>query len=259
MKHKGIIVGLFVAFSIICFSGCYKDNNCINGNGIYQTELRSPSPFSEVISSGSFDVHIWEGNTYQIEIDAESNLIPLIQTNVSNGKLYIEFAHNTCFSNSGPINITVYMPEINGVELRGSGDVTVNNVPSDNLDISLNGSGKMRVDVYASTITANITGSGNMEVDVDAITVNATVSGSGNIDFYGYCEASTFAISGSGNIYAYAMPQKTCVASVSGSGNISVYAQDLLNARISGSGNIYYKGNPSIIQQITGSGRLIHQ
>lgn len=231
-----VLVLLTAAFS----SSCSKDDLCIRGNGRPSLETRSLPQFYEVVNNGSFEVRILPSNRYEVVIDAESNLIEYIRTSVSGGRLFVETIGNRCIDNTLTMVITVYTPYVDGLELNGSGFISAYDLYLDELQIRLNGSGKIIA-------------------DADALLVKATVSGSGTIDLSGIAPTTELTISGSGRINAYPLTQQRCYATISGSGNLYVKPTDLLDVLITGSGNVYYKGNPAIIQRISGSGRIIRQ
>ncbi len=237
---RGLALLLGVAI-LLSLGSCYKDGICIRGNGNPEIEIRGVGTFDEVINNGSFEVYIIPATYHEVEVDAESNLLPYIRTVVSGNRLFIETSDNRCINNSLNMIVRVYTPYADGIELNGSGSVEADDLYLDNLRLRLNGSGNIDV------------------TNVDALDIEATISGSGVIYLSGIAETTDFSISGSGNIESYSLNQLRCFANISGSGNMYVRASSLLDARISGSGNVYYRGNPDVIQRITGSGRVIKQ
>lgn len=233
------MMALFL-LSVMITGGCIKDLNCIDGNGNPITETRTVSSFHAVVCNGSFEVTVLSGTNYEVVVDAESNIIHYIRTSVAGGRLYIDTDNNHCINNTVPVIITVYAPDVDGLDLNGSGSIWASGLYVDNLFL-------------------NISGSGNIDVNADALHIEATISGSGSIDINGVSETSDLNISGSGNIFAYGLMQDDCQATISGSGNIYVTVNQELDGNISGSGNIYYKGNPTVYQNISGSGRIIKQ
>ena len=240
LKTNKLLLLLFVGITMLLLSSCYKEGTCIRGNGRPEIETRITGTFNEVVNNGSFEVHILPGDRHEVQIDAESNLLPYIRTNVSGRRLFIETATNRCINNTMSIIVTVYTPYVDGIELNGSGYVSVYDLYLDELSIRLNGSG----DIIA---------------DADALNINANITGSGTIELSGITETTNLNISGSGQIKAYSLNQRRCYSTISGSGSMYVRVSDLLDAVISGSGNIYYRGNPNVIQRISGTGRVIRQ
>jgi len=240
-RNIRLSIGLSLIFgSMLLMSGCFKDSICIRGNGSPVVESRGVSSFREIVNNGSFEVRVLPGNTFEVRVDAESNLQEYIRTFVTGNRLIIETEGNRCINNTIPMLITVYAPFVDGIELNGSGYISA-------------------YDLYLDDLYLNLNGSGKIDIDVDALYVRASITGSGMIEITGITETSDFKISGSGNINAYDFTQSECYATISGSGNMYLSVTNLLDAVISGSGNIYYRGNPSLNQRITGSGRIIRQ
>jgi hypothetical protein len=222
---------LFAATSCI-------DDFTIHGNGIAATQERPVTGFDKVKSSGNFDVQITKGNEFKVEINADENIIPYIETNVSENTLLIDIPgwHNV--RNQLPMIVNVTVPTLAGIKQSGSGNITTDYFTCDKMELF-------------------ISGSGSISTMVDANIVDATISGSGWIKITGDANQSNLTISGSGNIDSYNLLVNSCNANISGSGNMQIKAVKSIYAKISGSGNIYYTGNPGIEVNISGSGKVI--
>ena len=237
MKTNSIIIILFIA--IFGLTSCYNfPLRCITGNGNVIQQYRNHDSFSQVISEGSFDVFIDYDSVFEIIIEGEENLLPYIETEVRNSKLYIEQRENRCFNTNHSIIIRITLPELTGVNLAGSGNIICDRVETEYLKIDLIGSGEIRANVLADYIEANLIGSGDIEID-------------------GQAYQTDLSIPGSGNIKALGLSQQECEAEIAGSGNIYVTVSDYLDVRILGSGNLYYQGDPELSIQIIGSGNVI--
>ena len=220
-------------------SSCLDLINCIDGNNHPSIENRNLSSFTRVISRGSFEVRIIQGNTHEVEIEAESNLLQYIETRVSGNNLIIKTYRNRCLKNHRPILITITTPEIDRIELDGSGEITADNLISTEMDISLSGSGTIDLGITVEDLYVGVSGSGNIFLD-------------------GTADHTKMHISGSGDIKAEGLIQDDCIAHISGSGKMYIFVNDFLDASISGSGKIYYDGNPDVTSHISGSGKVIH-
>jgi hypothetical protein len=218
-------------------TGCIDDFT-IHGNGIAASQARPVSGFDKVKSSGEFDVHIINGDKFEVIINAEENIIPYIETSVSENTLLIDIPGLHSVRNRIPMTVNVTLPTLTGIKQSGSGNITTDFFTCD------------KVDLY-------ISGSGSISAIVDANIVDATISGSGWIKIAGDSNQSNLAISGSGNIDSYNLLVNNCNANISGSGNMQIKAVNSVYAKISGSGNIYYTGNPGVDVSISGSGKVI--
>ena len=134
--------------------------------------------------------------------------------------------------------ITVTTPEINKIELDGSGLITAEAVDTQELDL-------------------NLSGSGHIDLTISVDELYGTISGSGHMNLSGFATNGKLNISGSGKLDARDVIQDSCIARISGSGKMYVYVNGFLDATISGSGDVYYDGDPSITTRISGSGRVI--
>lgn len=217
-------------------TSCIYDT--IEGNGIRASEGRVITAFDKVKSSGEFEIHITNGDTYEVIVSAEENIISYIETQVSNGTLSIDTEEHTKIRNDLPMEVFITLPELEAIKLSGSGTITTDYFICDKMELTVSGSGKIT--------TA-----------CDAREVKASVSGSGTIRISGTADNADYRISGSGNIKASDLSINKCKTAISGSGDMWVAVDQSLNAHISGSGNVYYYGDPNIETHISGSGNVI--
>ena len=235
MKTRKLsIFGLLVLF--ISTTACI--NETIDGNGIPATEERHTQAFDKVKSSGSFEVYIAKGDNYAVTVSAEENVLPFIETYVSNGALILDIEDHTNIRNDIPMEIFITTPEISGIKQSGSGNINTDFFEADKMDLSLSGSGRI--------VTA-----------CDTRELYASISGSGRIEVAGNTESARFTISGSGNMEAADLNTESCYSRISGSGDVWISVDEYLEANISGSGNVFYYGDPEIKKSISGSGYIV--
>jgi hypothetical protein len=158
---------------------------------------------------------------------------------------------------SRPMKLYIHTPDMRGVALSGSGIIDLGTIVTDELAVSLSGSGEIIGNVKANSMGLNISGSGTASLEVDADFIETFISGSGDIFFDGSGNIAHYNISGSGAVKAYNFPVNECYTKISGSGSMFVNVAEHLEVNISGSGSVYYIGYPDIFTNITGSGELI--
>jgi len=227
MKKSMLIVAIAL-LGVTNMNAQWFGGKTIKGNGKMTTENRSTSNYEGVSLIGSMDVELVAGKEGQLKIEAESNLIEYITTNVENGKLKISVEKGVSLnpSNNKKIKVTVPFEEIEEVSLTGSGDIwNKDQIKSEYLKVNMTGSGDIKLDVYAKELKSGITGSGDISLSGKTNSLDCTVTGSGDFK-------------------AFNLQAKMVEASVSGSGDIQIYASESLTAKVSGSGDITYKGNP---------------
>lgn len=244
-----------IAALLFIGTACNKAVLKIKGNGNVTTETRAMSSFDRIDNEGDFEVYIIQDSVYEVTIEAESNLISHVRTNISGSTLEIDTDDN--LKQTYPIKITVRTPVVYGVSLSGSGLVDVGQISTESMDIGLSGSGNISGAITAENVYVGISGSGSSNMIVNCNTIETYIGGSGDMYFSGIGNIARFNISGSGAVKAYDFPVKECYTNVSGSGNMYLNVSEVLNVDISGSGSVYYIGYPAISTNITGSGSII--
>jgi len=214
----------------------------ITGNGESATEAREVGSFDAVALSGSFEVVIRQGAGNKVEVRADRNLLPYIETRVVDGSkgrtLQIGTRQNTSLSTSNTPRITVEMPSLRRVSVAGSGKVGVEAMKATGVDAEVAGSGDIRF----------------AQLDAERLTLR--VSGSGDIMAAGRCVEAEIAIAGSGDVRAAELAAQDVKVSIAGSGDAQVNAAKRLKVSIAGSGDVKYTGEPEISSSIAGSGKV---
>lgn len=186
------------------------------GSGTMAIEARVVSSFSEIDLSGSGTVLVSMTGTESLKVEAEDNIVPLLTTEVRDGRLVLGAKQS--ISPTRDIVYTVTVINLEAVTVSGSGSV-------------------MAVDVVAN----------GFEVDI---------SGSGTVTAEGVSEHLDLSISGSGVFKGEGFVSATGTVSVSGSGEALVNVIDDLDVDISGSGTVGYIGDPTVSTSISGSGEI---
>ncbi|MBL7972215.1 MAG: DUF2807 domain-containing protein [Prolixibacteraceae bacterium] len=238
---KTIKIRLLVAlFALFAGTTSCLDDVFIEGNGIRKSEFRNDEGFDEVALSSDFRVTVVPGSEYSVEVTAESNLLPYIETRVNGRKLKITTHGVRSLRQNYPIEVHIITPVLSGLALSGSGIIETGSFLSDDFEITVSGSGDIDTQVSADKIKANISGSGTVHIEGDALETN-------------------FVISGSGKIKTYNLEQNYCLATISGSGDMFVNVSQSIDANISGSGHVFYVNHPMIRSSISGSGSVINK
>jgi hypothetical protein len=238
--YASMVIGMLAAFITSFFTSC-NDLNCIDGNNEMVKQSRPiASDFEGVSLCSDYTVFITHNSKDSISVEAESNLMPNILTEVKDHQLELKTTENTCLNPRKPVIIRIYCHDLTHLDIAGSGSVQADSLLSEHLDISVSGSGSIKAPLKVNILKAAIAGSGNIEIWGKAIHSRLDVSGSGNLESYG-------------------LDQDSCVSSISGSGNIFIYVRKMLDASISGSGSVYYKGNPELDCHVSGTGKVLNQ
>lgn len=237
---KKLLFAFFALVSLQLFAQPWKT---IKGDGNVKKESREVSNFTSLSSHGAMDVQIAYGTSNSIQIEADENLLPYIETTVENGKLTIQPKKNINIKSRSRMVVYVSMNSINSLQLSGSGNI--------------NGEGAFSSD---GKTEIKVAGSGNIKIGfVSFKDLGLFVSGSGNIDLKASAANNvTVTVSGSGNIDCSNVACNDVEVKISGSGNVKVNAANSINANIYGSGNVFYKGSATnITTKVAGSGKVV--
>ena len=203
----------------ITMSSCAKDR--IEANGHIITETRELRSFSGLNLSGSKRISVVYGSQFKVELKGSSNLISRYKSEVTGGILNVGYENRVNVVDDD-ISVQVTLPEIEEVNLSGSGKINITGFPDeDRLKVRISGSGKVTVED---------------SFNIDKVEVDISGSGDADLDEVKATEADI---------------------DISGSGSVRLGVENYLKARISGSGKVYYWGNAEVDSRISGSGKVI--
>ena len=232
---KRVIALVFLALLLI---NCSKGQVVVGSSNIISQE-KQLSAYDRIEVLGSYDVIFTDGEVGKIKIKAPDNILPLIQTEVSDGLLRIDTGKNR-YRVKEPI--IIYVPvdsRLKQVVIKGSADIyTEKSLETKALEVDVYGSGDVRLQVDASSLALKIDGSGDIRVGgkTDNLSIN---------------------INGSGDVEVPNLKAEKAVINISGSGDVSAYVTEDVDISIAGSGDVTIKGNPKKVKQkINGSGRV---
>lgn len=159
--------------------GITGTGDCLKGNGKSKSETRNVGLFTDIVSDGSFDIHIRRGSRVEVRITADSNLLEVIQAKVNGKQLELRASKSFCTSN--PVTINISLPEIKRLAAHGSSDIKLDCSDSSrsNLEIILNGSTSLTAIGKVDMLTAELGDSSDIDgVGLKAREVQIHASGS---------------------------------------------------------------------------------
>jgi hypothetical protein len=249
------LILLFFLPSLACQA---VNRTSANGSGNIITKTVEVRSFDSVTLEASGDVYIEQGKTESLTIEADDNIMPLLDTRVKGNELVLGMKPNSDINPSQTIVYRLTVKDLNSISIKGSGDFFVEPIESKALTVSVFGSGDVEVkSLMADDLSISLFGSGNITLDdIDVETVHTSLPGSGDITVAGKASVQTVSVSGSGNYRAGDLETDTADIRIPGSADVTVWVKDMLDVNINGSGNIRYYGEPNIDQSGGGSGNL---
>jgi hypothetical protein len=212
------------------------------GSGRTATEMRSLPAFEAIAVAGSIDLRVRQGTTQTVEVSADDNLLPLLETVVEpttrGATLRVRWKGSESITTRSRAAVDVVVPQLRSLAGAGAGDIRVDGFDTPALQISLAGSGDVKL-VRLST--------GELAIDI---------SGSGSVEGSGQATRLKIGIAGSGDVELADLRADEVSIRSAGSGDAEVQAQKTLDVSIAGSGDVSYRGDAVVRQSVMGSGSV---
>lgn len=211
------------------------------------TEPRKRKPLGELkdfdgVSLGGPDTMlVTAGDGFSIAVDGDPEAVERLDIYVEDKVLHVtrlpRSGGNWAFDDDGA-TVRVTLPALRSVTLYGSGDLRVDRMDGDRVDVSLAGSGDIDI------------------ADIAAREARLDLAGSGTLSARGSVEASQVSLAGSGDIRADALTAQRTRVSVAGSGDAYVHASEAAKVSIVGSGDVTVRGTSNCRLSRVGSGEM---
>lgn len=193
MFHRNV-PALLLCLSLSFFS-CQE---YVTGNGNIITDERTVDRFNRIDLLGAANAEIIQGSEFRVSIKSYENIVPLVKTTVSDGKLTVSTIKNINLANT-TAEVQITCPTLQEVTLSGAGNMVISSFHQTNMKVSLNGAGNAKFsDSECDTVYATLSGAGNMHVKAKSY-LEATLNGVGNIEYAGDPVVQS-KISGVGNV-----------------------------------------------------------
>ena len=242
LRRKVMFAAVALALAVpatgsLAAGGNWFGSEEIKGSGVAKTQTRQTGPFTGFAMSVPGHAEVRIGATEGITIEADDNLLPMIETVVEKGVLRVRPTRDNLSLRARTLKIVVNAKSLDRLSLDGAGTITTGALRADRLSLAVGGSGTINV--------------GAAEAD----RVSVAVGGSGDINVRGgKANRLSVTIGGSGDVDAGAMKVPEASITVGGSGTSTVWATDRLSYTIAGSGDVKYYGDPRISRTVVGSG-----
>jgi hypothetical protein len=239
------------------------NGNTVDGDGIAARDQRTIGTVNGLDVNGSIVVDVRVGPATSLVVEADSNLLQLIRTDVRGDTLNIYTDRS--YRSRNPVHVIYTVPRLTDLRQNGSGRVDVTGLSGAPLTLRRNGSGavslsgqvaSLEIDsngsgsvdaskLQSASAKLSLTGSGNLQVGRvagDYAIVN--LNGSGQLHASGNVHSLTARSNGSGHLDLGKLSSDQADLSSSGSGGITANVRQSLIAQNGGSGGIRVYGNP---------------
>ena len=198
---------------------------CVNAHPPIQQEHRNVSNFSGIKAGGAFIITVVHGKENSVKIEAETQMLSRIKTEVKDGMLNIYTDGKT--ETDSPMKIYVTMNEFRKADVSGA-----TRLMSDEEFVSEN-------------VTLNASGAGSIDMKLKATEVNVTAAGAGKIEVKGFAGKLIASLTGASSLSAYELQTDFASVKTKDASNAKITARETLNAQANGASYINYKGDPT--------------
>jgi len=245
----------------------------IEGNGVPARDERMIATVPALEVNGTITVDVRVGPATSLVVEADSNLMPYIRTELRGDRLVIEKERS--FRTNHPVRVTYTVPRLANVRHDGSGYLSVQDLNGGPLVVEGRGSGSVLLTGRVSSLDVAQDGSGSIDATtlqsaggnltlngsgrvvagrMQGERVTASLNGSGQLRVTGAVRHLAARSNGSGHLDLADLVSEQADLSSTGSGGMTANVRQSLVAQNGGSGGIRVYGNPA---QRTVSGKLV--
>ena len=232
----------------------------IVGDGNVKRLERSVGNYTGLFLDSDFEVYISQGLAGSLTIEADSNILSYIVTEVNNGILEIGVKPNFSVVPRNPVRISFEVADnLSEVEIINGGKVEMDTFFIETMNVEVYEVSSFKADsMVCGHLEVLGEGSTNIEVSGSVDTLSVRQIGSGNMKLMGQSLEGELVLEGSGKIEADELNLLYGDVRLYGSGLILCRVSGKLKTLIEGNGRIYYYGMPEdLIKEIVGEGLVL--
>ncbi|MBE0649032.1 MAG: DUF2807 domain-containing protein [Bacteroidales bacterium] len=209
----------------------------IHKNESVQKETRDVGSFTGIKVGGAFEVFIKQSGTPGVVVEADSDILPYIVTEVNGGILKIGMKKSPPhqWNNVHTLNVYITVADLNALSLSGAVEITTQSeVKGENLEIEISGAVEADLNLNYQKLSMDVSGACEIKLSGQVQEFNIEASGASELDAF---ELNVKDLS----LYA----SGACEANVNASGELKISA--------SGACDVRYKGGASVNAHTSGA------
>lgn len=234
------LLTLLLLTTALTLSAQWGNRETIKGNGDVKTETRSVDGFDGVSTCCNIDVELTQGS-YNVKVEAESNLQEYIEVEVRGGRLEVGFKDKVNVRSRKQITVYVSLPKLEYIGASSSGKVTTqSSFTGEDMEVDVSSGAKVMLDFSGDNLYANASSGGSMTLKGSAGRFKANASSGGNVRAEDY-------------------KAKDARCNASSGGGVTVNVSGRLDADASSGGRVRYRGNPTEVDSDSSSGGSVRR
>ncbi|MFW5754056.1 MAG: head GIN domain-containing protein, partial [Marinilabiliaceae bacterium] len=219
---------------VVFQAGCFMEGNLHAQN---REERKVKDRFTGVEVSSGVDLVVEQGQNTEIVVEASSDHIDDVKTQVRNGVLKVDMSSGVMnwFKNRSA-TVYVTMPVVEKLSASGGADLKSNGT------------------IHSEDIEVYSSGGADVEIEIQATRAVLNSSGGADIVARGETEHLEASASGGSDIKARKLNAKFVTASSSGGADVEVYASEEMRASASGGADVNCYGPGQMMEKSTSGG-----
>ncbi len=209
MKKRAGIISSLVAIGIAGIAGvALADEDDII------TETLDLTSFERIDVSGVYDLNVSVGPEFSVELSGSEYEMDRVEVSVKDGVLSLDRRKGKrgdkkrSRKKHNGVDATITLPILRGLNVSGVVDGEVQNVNTDEFDVTISGVGDVDIEGECGVLKANLSGVGDLDAEqLECNKVIVKVSGVGDAEVYARDEVDA-RVSGMGDIDVYGSPEK---------------------------------------------------
>lgn len=226
MKKTYLITIAFIALlAIAVLPSCRF--RCIKGSGNHVSENHKVNDFTRISIDGGFKVILKQDSSRNVSINTDDNLQKYVHVESDGDELKIYVKKKICAS--GEMELTIGVRNLK--RLKGSGAINFvsdGKITTQDLDIRLNGSS-------------------NVSMDLSAANVITETAGASEINLKGQATSHKLEMTGNGTVHAFDFVVGKYDIRTTGASDCEINVLNELSVNATGASDVKYKGNPASV------------
>lgn len=192
---------------------------------------------------GAINLTIRQGTPPMLKLDGDPRSLAQTTTSQHGDTLSIDSdVHGRARINA--MHAELILPTLRAVTSDGLGSTNITNFSGDELTLTLDGAGSMKVVSSHRVVKASLGGIGSMDLGLNSERVELNLQGAGFLMLSGRTKSLKADLGGLGNLDAQQCTAENVALDLSGLGNASVTARQSVDLNLSGLGSVTVYGKP---------------
>jgi len=194
---------------------------------------------------GIVDLRVRQGSVASLRITGDKRYLDKVTASQSGDTLVLDTDISGVRLSRPSLRADLVLPGLRELVSEGVGSTEVSGFTGDQLDITLDGAGSMKLTAEYRRLRANLGGVGSMHVWVkDSESVELDLRGAGYVTIGGRSKLLRASLGGLGGLNAQQFDADSVNIDLSGLGNATVNARTNLDLNLSGLGSVTVYGKP---------------